>query len=447
MGSYDMAGDLEFLRQHIGVETMSLIGHSQGGSIMLAYAEMFPHRVDKLILMAHVLLGFADRKFREEVDVDNYMRLEEMKPTSDQMFGAFMREFMPAYFYDPMNVEAFLKALESDPCAWCLERNLACDENIGSRQIDGLGKIEAEALIVTGRNDMVYSPRIAEATKEGIGERAQVVVFEECGHFPWVERQEEFLDLVLKFMKSTHAEPRLSRIASKTLATGDRPIGPVVDTTPAKRPPHMIVDGYSITLEPLNPRHADDLFEAVGGIERGALWDYMPDGPFADIRDFREYINKKSQSNDPLFFAVLDKRTGKVVGHASFLRIDPANRSIEVGFIMFSPVLQRTRAATECMFLMAHAVFEKLGYRRYEWKCNDLNKPSKQAAERLGFTFEGVFRQHMITKGRNRDTAWFSMLDSEWPEIKRGFERWLEPGNFDESGNQKMRLEDLRKNV
>ena len=151
-------------------------------------------------------------------------------------------------------------------------------------------------------------------------------------------------------------------------------------------------------------------------------------------------MEKKSASEDPLFFAILDKPSCAPAGYACFMRIEPAHRCIEVGSILFAPSLQRTRGATEAMYLMARHVFEDLGYRRYEWKCNTLNEPSRRAALRLGFTFEGVFRQHMIVKGRNRDTAWYSMLDHEWPARKAAFERWLDPGNFDDQGRQKSPL-------
>lgn len=177
----------------------------------------------------------------------------------------------------------------------------------------------------------------------------------------------------------------------------------------------------------------------------------MPYGPFPSSDEgrkaFDEFIVNLSQSNDPLYFAAKDKSTGKAIGFMSFMRIDNAHRCVEVGGIMFSPLLQRTPAATECMYLMARHIFDTLGYRRYEWKCNSLNAGSRKAALRLGFTFEGIFRQHMIVKGINRDTAWFSMLDSEWPAVKRAFEAWLDPKNFDDQGNQLASLASLRKTL
>ena len=160
---------------------------------------------------------------------------------------------------------------------------------------------------------------------------------------------------------------------------------------------------------------------ATHGPAREDLWRYMGDGPFSSFADYQAAFEKKQKSDDPLFWAIVDNATGFPVGQASYLRIDPAHRGIEVGNIIFAPALQRSPGATEAMYLMARHAFDDLGYRRYEWKCNALNQPSRRAALRLGFTFEGVFRQHMIVKGRNRDTAWFSMLDSEWPLRQANF--------------------------
>ena len=182
----------------------------------------------------------------------------------------------------------------------------------------------------------------------------------------------------------------------------------------------------------------------MGGEANAWAWDYMPDGPFPELDGFRAHVARKAASDDPLFFAIVEHRTRKVVGHATLMRIDTANRVIETGNIMFSPIMQRTAGATESMYLLARYVFDDLGYRRYEWKCNALNAPSRRAAERLGFTFEGVFRQHMIVKGRNRDTAWYSMLDSEWPGSKAAFEAWLSPDNFTKDGTQRRSLAAIR---
>jgi len=192
-------------------------------------------------------------------------------------------------------------------------------------------------------------------------------------------------------------------------------------------------------LAPLDPsRHGDALYAAVRG--RADLWLYLFEPPPPDRAAFDETVSAKARTIDRLYFAVVDNASGAAAGYASYLRIEPAHRSIEVGDILFAPPLQRTRAATDAMYLMAKHVFEDLGYRRYEWKCNALNEPSMRAAVRFGFTYEGTFRQHMIVKGRNRDTAWFAMLDHEWPSRKAAFERWLDPSNFDAAGRQRVRL-------
>jgi RimJ/RimL family protein N-acetyltransferase len=169
----------------------------------------------------------------------------------------------------------------------------------------------------------------------------------------------------------------------------------------------------------------------------------MFDGPFGDRAAFADALKKRQASDDPLFFAIEEVENNRAIGIASYMRIEPAHRVIEIGGIVFSPDLQRKPGATEAMYLMARHVFEDLGYRRYEWKCDALNAPSRRAALRLGFTFEGIFRQHMIIKRRNRDTAWFSMVDSEWPARKAAFEAWLAPDNFDSHGKQKQPLSAL----
>ncbi|HEX6818403.1 MAG TPA: GNAT family protein [Ktedonobacterales bacterium] len=222
------------------------------------------------------------------------------------------------------------------------------------------------------------------------------------------------------------------------------PIGEAVNPAPAKRPEPTTLTGQHVRLVPLDTaQHADDLFAltCVPGTE--ALWVYLFDGPYADKTSFRAALEAKAASTDPLFFAILDRTTGRAEGYASYMRIEPAHRVVEVGNVLFSPQLQRTPAATEAMYLMAKHAFEDLGYRRYEWKCDALNAPSRRAAQRLGFTFEGIFRAHLIVKGRNRDTAWFSMLDSEWPARKAAFERWLDPANFNEDGRQRISLSTL----
>jgi RimJ/RimL family protein N-acetyltransferase len=173
------------------------------------------------------------------------------------------------------------------------------------------------------------------------------------------------------------------------------------------------------------------------------LWLYLFEGPFPDRAAFDAHLRRMAASEDPLFFAILDRASGPAVGYAAYMRIEPVHRVIEVGSILYTPQLQQTALATEAMYLMARHVFEDLRYRRYEWKCNALNAPSRRAALRFGFTFEGIFRQHMIVKGRNRDTAWFSMLDSEWPARKESFERWLDAANFGADGRQKISLSTL----
>jgi RimJ/RimL family protein N-acetyltransferase len=218
-----------------------------------------------------------------------------------------------------------------------------------------------------------------------------------------------------------------------------------VDAQPARRPTRITLEGTYTRLVPLDPAaHARDLYEPTHGADRDALWRYLWDGPFESEADFHASLERKAATEDPLYFAIADPQSGRATGYASYMRIEPAHRCIEVGGILFAPELRRTPAATEAMFLMARHVFEDLGYRRYEWKCNALNRPSVRAARRLGFTFEGVFQQHMIVKGRNRDTAWFAMLDTDWPERKAGFERWLAPENFDAEGRQRAHLATLR---
>jgi RimJ/RimL family protein N-acetyltransferase len=204
------------------------------------------------------------------------------------------------------------------------------------------------------------------------------------------------------------------------------------------------MEGSFCRLEPLDPvRHGDDLFGAYARDTDGANWTYLPYGPFPDREEFRRWVEAVSVGDDPLFHAVIDLTTGRAAGVAAYLRIEPAVGVIEVGHINFSPLLQRTIGATEAMWLMMRRVFEELGYRRYEWKCDALNRPSRAAAERLGFSFEGIFRQATISKGRNRDTAWYSVIDSEWPTLDAAFRRWLDPANFD-YGTQRRRLVDLR---
>ena len=224
-------------------------------------------------------------------------------------------------------------------------------------------------------------------------------------------------------------------------AVSSPPVGVPVDSDPPKTPQLTTLTGRFVTLVPLDPQgHGGSLYEKSHGEDRESLWRYLFDGPYPNRADFDARLQQMAWSKDPLFFSILDQASRVAIGFASYLRIEPAHRCIEVGNILFTPALQRTPGATEAMYLMARHVFQDLGYRRYEWKCNSLNEPSRRAALRLGFTFEGIFRQHMIIKGRNRDTAWYAMLDSEWPNRKANFERWLSPANFDEKGQQRKSL-------
>lgn len=224
-----------------------------------------------------------------------------------------------------------------------------------------------------------------------------------------------------------------------------QPIGfPLPDWKPCNPPPRTPMQGRTCRLEPLDAEaHASALHAANMTDTEGRIWTYMGYGPFETEEAYRQWVEKDAMGDDPLFHAIIDLESEKPVGVASYLRIEPAVGSIEVGHINYSPLLQRTVAATEAMYLMMARVFDELGYRRYEWKCDNANAKSRAAAARLGFTFEGVFRQCTIYKGRNRDTAWFSILDSEWPALKDAFQTWLDPKNFDDEGNQKQALSDL----
>jgi RimJ/RimL family protein N-acetyltransferase len=219
------------------------------------------------------------------------------------------------------------------------------------------------------------------------------------------------------------------------------PVGPPVDATPARRPEPITIEGRYGRVERLRAEHAAALWEAVVGHD--AIWTYMSTyGPFADSATFSQWVPTRIKLDDPYSYAIVDP-SGRAVGIATLMEIRPAMRVIEVGHIVYSPALQRTPLGTEAQYLLARYVFETLGYRRYEWKCNALNAPSRRAALRYGFVFEGVLRQHMIAKGRNRDTAYYAMLDSEWPARKAAFERWLAPENFDANGKQRVSLGEL----
>ena len=203
---------------------------------------------------------------------------------------------------------------------------------------------------------------------------------------------------------------------------------------PAPAPAPVTLHGRSVTLEPLHATHADPLWQAVHA--HNDLFTWLAQGPYANETVMMESLEHWRHAEKAVLFAIIPAETGLAAGWASYMRAVPLHGVVEVGNVLFSPELQRTRAATEAMYLMAAHVFETLGYRRYEWKCNKENLASRRAAERLGFTFEGIFRQHMVVKGHNRDTAWYSMLDREWPERKRAFEAWLELDNFDGDGSQ-----------
>ena len=220
-----------------------------------------------------------------------------------------------------------------------------------------------------------------------------------------------------------------------------QPIGSAVKGWNPTVPPTLSrIEGRYCTLEKLDPeRHTELLFEAFQLDSLGSNWTYLPYGPFEHLVSFHNWVTKISAGSDPLFFTILDGTT-QPAGMASFLRIDPMMGSIEVGHIHFAQSLQRTRAATEIMYLMMRHAFDDLGYRRYEWKCDDLHAKSRAAANRLGFTYEGTHRQARIYKGRNRDTAWYSIIDTEWPRLRDAFEAWLDPSNFDALGVQKTSL-------
>jgi RimJ/RimL family protein N-acetyltransferase len=229
-----------------------------------------------------------------------------------------------------------------------------------------------------------------------------------------------------------------------TLNSLGQPIGfAVPDWTPPPVPPRAPMNGRFCRLEPLDlDHHAKALFEADAADTDGRSWTYLAYGPFADFASYRAWLAATCLGNDPLFFAIIDAADGRPAGLASFLRIAPEAGSIEVGHIHYSPRLQRSPVATEAMFLMMQKAFES-GYRRYEWKCDALNAPSRTAAQRLGLSFEGIFRQATVYKGRNRDTAWYAAIDSEWPALREAFLTWLSPTNFDDSGRQLTRLSNL----
>ena len=217
---------------------------------------------------------------------------------------------------------------------------------------------------------------------------------------------------------------------------------------PRPRPERKVLDGRYVRLEPLSAAaHGDGLFAAAATPGEESRFRWLPDQVPENRAAFQPWLEKVEASEDPLFFTVIDKASGKIAGRQTLMRIDAANGVIEIGNILWGPLVARKPAATEAQFLFMKYVFDELGYRRYEWKCNNRNEPSKRAAERFGFQFEGVFRQHMIVKGENRDTDWYSIINKEWPLLKKAYEGWLDSDNFDSDGNQKRRLEDFRKSL
>ena len=225
-----------------------------------------------------------------------------------------------------------------------------------------------------------------------------------------------------------------------------QPVGfPVEGWTPRPRPPRTAMTGRFCLVEPLDPeRHAGELFAAYAEDGEGRLWTYLPRGPYASLADYRSWAEAACRGDDPLVHAIIDRASGAAVGTAAYMRIEPAVGVIEIGSITYSPLLQRRPAATEAMYLLMRRVFDELGYRRYGWKCDSLNAPSRAAALRLGFTYEGLFRQASLTRGRNRDTAWYSIIDRDWPALRAGFERWLDPTNFAADGQQRRTLASCR---
>ena len=242
-------------------------------------------------------------------------------------------------------------------------------------------------------------------------------------------------------MKSMHED----QIPQEIDGESGLPIGPMLpDPAPAKPPERVLLDGRYCRLEPIDPkRHRDELFAASTPPDAARRFRYLFDTVPKTIGDLDEWLAKAHASNDPLVFAVIDKRTGRVEGRQTLMRIDPANQSIEIGNIYWGPAISQTQVTTEANFLFAKYVFDTLGYRRYEWKCDALNAPSRKAAERFGFTYEGHFRRAVINKGRTRDTTWFAIVSEEWPAVKAAYERWLDPANFDAKGQQKTSLSAL----
>lgn len=229
-----------------------------------------------------------------------------------------------------------------------------------------------------------------------------------------------------------------------TKKTSDRPVGAIVETPPpGSKPDLRPLHGRWVHLEPVSAiKHARDLYDSfIHDDLHGHVWTYLAYGPWESFEQFEAWLKERESSRDPWFYAFIRRDTGKACGMGSFMRCDAANGVIEIGHIWMSPGLQQTREATEVIFLMIRHCFDDLGVRRLEWKCDSLNAPSRKAALRFGFQYEGIFRQHFIVKGRNRDTAWYAMLDKDWHRVRAAFEAWLNPDNFDAAGRQKAKLQ------
>ncbi|MHB1511537.1 MAG: GNAT family N-acetyltransferase [Acidimicrobiales bacterium] len=224
-----------------------------------------------------------------------------------------------------------------------------------------------------------------------------------------------------------------------------QPVGErVVDWSPRQAPSARVLQGRWCRLDPLDPgRHADDLYRANSRDDTGRIWTYLPYGPFADAAAYRKWAEHAARREDAVFFAVVEEPNERAGGVLALQRVEVSSGSVEVAHLTFSPGLQDTTAATEAIFLVMSLVFDELGYRRLEWKCDALNAPSRKAASRFGFVYEGTFRQAVVVKGRNRDTAWYSITDSDWHHLKGAYQRWLSPANFDQDGRQRLALSDL----
>jgi len=232
-------------------------------------------------------------------------------------------------------------------------------------------------------------------------------------------------------------------VSTQLINSLGQPIGaPLPGWAPPPLPPQEAIEGRYARVVPADEQFAPDLYAAHLQDHEGRTWTYLPYGPFATESDYRHWMRTTCFGSDPMFHVIIDKGTGRAAGVAAYMRITPASGAIEVGHVCFSPLLQRGRCATDAMYLMMKRAFE-LGYRRYEWKCDALNAPSRSAAQRLGFSFEGIFRQATVYKERSRDTAWYAAIDSDWPSLAKAFETWLDPSNFDVSGRQRSRLSEL----